>query len=526
MSRWFTFARIGYAMQSNAFLYALSRLPALGALLPRNVFRYQLPKALAGVLGAAAALTRRILPKNLIAVLLMYYAPQFALRLLGRPDMAGPGTYAFCFLTVGSLLAAVRGSDLIKPGRGDVLFLNHFMLDPQQWYRHKAVRVLLLRAACALPALVYVFGDWRLALCLAALHLLVMTAGDAAYLRLFDRHARIPGTMARTMAAAGMALVLYALCALVPPLTRFGPAWLAAAVLAALLTALLFGGLLRHPRYKAVAVEYASANKAVLSVHMIRHGEMNNYYLNETAPDTCRAQFERHRSLGAWQYFDRVFRLRFARAARSHRRQSAVFMAALAVGGGLLFRNGAFGLRAADILQYSSVAVTTVLGMAWAGTFLELCYLNMDAPLLYHRFYDAATIRASVTARFGCLMRGAGLMFCLATAGFAALLAIAGAQVPFSRLWPIFAVFALLLYAFETLHLAAYYLLQPYTRDCTVKSPLYTLLNAAQGLLTYGILLVRGDMGALLLPLAALSLAATLCLAAAVRLAPRTFVLR
>ena len=157
-----------------------------------------------------------------------------------------------------------------------------------------------------------------------------------------------------------------------------------------------------------------------------------------------------------------------------------------------MFRYQLFGLQASNLLNYSSFAITTVIGMTWSHTFLELCYRNMDAPLLYHHFYDAATIRGSLWARYRYLMKNALYLFGFALLDLAILLLAAGTWLPADKLLAIAGIFALLLLGFETLHLAVYYLLQPYSADNTAKSPAFTLISSVEGLITYGILFLRG----------------------------------
>jgi len=161
--------------------------------------------------------------------------------------------------------------------------------------------------------------------------------------------------------------------------------------------------------------------------------------------------------------------------------------------------------------------------MTYGHSFLELCFRNMDAPLLYHGFYDAVTIRMSFLRRFRYLMLNGFFLLGLTLADVCILLITAGTWLPASTLLIFGTIFAMILFVFETLHLVVYYLLQPYAMDCIVKSPIFSTVNKVEGLLTYGILFIRGDITNLLLPMAILVLLTAVGFFATLRVAPHTF---
>ncbi len=513
--------RIQFAIQTNAFLHYISKLPVFRAFLPPTVYRYALPKLLCCLFGCASGLFKVALPGNLFTLILTFYAPQLILRISGRA--ASAGTYAFCFFTIYCAAGAAQQSKLLRSTREDSLFLNHFMLHPQTWYRQKLLTNLCTAALGTLPALIFLFKDAAMAYFLLCANLCAIAASDLFYLKLFDKKARVPSRKMRMLLCTLASLFFYALCGWIRfPVPPQAALWCAGSLLLAACGACC-AALFRYKGYKAVAAKYASANRPVLLIQAVSGAEIDDLYLKDAPPEKNAAQFAQYGSLDAWAYFDRMLKIRFRKIRRDHFVQIAVLNGALALFAGLLFRYQLFGLQASNLLNYSSFAITTVIGMTWSHTFLELCYRNMDAPLLYHHFYDAATIRGSLWARYRYLMKNALYLFGFALLDLAILLLAAGTWLPADKLLAIAGIFALLLLGFETLHLAVYYLLQPYSADNTTKSPAFTLISSVEGLITYGILFLRGDISILLLPLSGFCALVTALLFWAARRAPQTF---
>ncbi len=522
------FVRIRFIMQTNAFLYYLSKLPIIKLLIPQNIYRYALPKILVSLFGFILDFIKNTLVSNLGAVLAMYWMPRLLMRLFGRQEADNVLLYTFFFVTVSCLLPAMEQSKLFTSTRDDILFLNHFMMDPEAWYHQKIINILWKNGVLIAPALIFVFWDAYFVFCLVCVRLATIAISNYVYLVLFNKKSKLPDRKSRWSLSILCTLALYCSCFFIQFQDRALSPWILAGIgVAALAICAAFCiPLFRFRDYKTIAVEFASKNTPVFDVRTLSGGELDAINLKEEDEIVYTTQFNSLIHLGSWDYFDKILKRRMAKAFRNQRKQTIIFNTIFALAGGLLFRFKIFGLQTSNLLHYSSFVITTVIGMTYGHSFLELCFRNMDAPLLYHRFYDAATIRMSFLRRFRYLMLNGLFLLGLALADVCVLLIAAGTWLPTSTILVFGIVFAIILFVFETIHLIAYYLIQPYTTDCTVKSPLFTAVNTVEGLLTYGILFIRGDITNLLLPIAILALLALGGFLTVLRVVPHTFKIR
>lgn len=129
--------------------------------------------------------------------------------LAGRPSA---GTYAFCFIAICCFAGAARQSKLLRSTREDSLFLNHFMLPPQTWYRQKLLTNLCTAVLGTLPALVFLFEDAAMVYFLLCANLCAIAASDLFYLKLFDKKVRVPSRKMRMLLCTLASLFFYALC--------------------------------------------------------------------------------------------------------------------------------------------------------------------------------------------------------------------------------------------------------------------------------------------------------------------------
>ena len=141
---------------------------------------------------------------------------------------------------------------------------------------------------------------------------------------------------------------------------------------------------------------------------------------------------------------------------------------------GLLFRYQLFGLQASNLLNYSSFAITTVIGMDLvahvSGAVLTATW---DAPaplppLLRCGHHPRQPVgRATVYLMKTALYLFGSCRYWISPSSCWR----AGTWLPADKLLAIAGIFALLLLGFETLHLAVYYLLQPYSPTTQQKAP-------------------------------------------------------
>lgn len=498
-------------MQTNSFLCLVRRIPFAAWLLPEGIYQKRRLKLLFSVGGLIKGFFGAAIGRTVLCILCLALIPQW----LGVA--ATPEEMLTLYLLVCCLVPALMSCGIFAAKEADYVFLNHFMMNPKEYYHYKITKDVFLRMLLPLPVLLYLLRDVTLVAAAVLASAFTALAGCVLYLFLYGTlHKMIKKWIRNTVGVAAItasyaALRLGLLSAIKWPL----PACIGASLGMAACSVLCYVRLLKYQDYKRIAVEFANKDVVALVVSVNATEVEGASALSKLPWEEGKAYFEENCTLDMEAYVSKAFFRRFRSVFFNQRRQIFLISAFLGVLCGYLLRIGVIPITEDAILNYTPMLLAFAGStMLFGQRFTELCYRYMDMPFMYHHLCGKDYRKKSLRRRYAFLARHTLVVLSGIALFLLLFLGISGMRVFVRDI--VFLLLAMELFSLvnELYYLLVYYFFQPYTADISVKSPMLRVLGVIEGLFDVGVLFLRGNLALACLPLAAIFLAMNLLLLA------------
>lgn len=491
------YGEIFLTIQINAFLYYLSRLPVLGKTVHGSWHsRYRLKK-IWSIFGLVFGFIKSALANNIGTLIILYAVPHLFLT----EEKLTEGVYLLLFVLVKCVGGALTECGLFKTTAEDYTFLNHFMVNPDSYYRYKAARNALFSGVMLFPAIYFLFRDWKLTGMLVLFKLFCMLGGNILYLSFYKKYGRLPDKRVRRILVFPVVLSAY-MGAYLDLYRNIGisPVWqLTGSILCGILAVICWRYHMHYTDYKKIAVRFANQSAVTfqISVQSSLAGEEENGLL-ESGWEENRAFFGEHREEAPERYLELAFRKRFGRALGREWRDRILTVLFIGMVLGLGIRFGWLPVTSDTVLDYTPVLIALAVSMSFAGRLLQVYFRNMDLPVLYHHMASPEFIRRSMLRRYLHLLKGAMISSAAMVLNLLLILLVSGLRVPGDTVGKLALVCMAFLIFWETYECIVYYSIQPYGADMTAKSPVFKILGYLEGIFNLLILFVRRDLTAAL----------------------------
>lgn len=494
---------VSLIMQINSFLYLMQKVPFAGWLLPADIYKKRRLKLLFAVAGMLKGFLGAAIGQMLGCVFLLSWFPKW----LGVS--ASPEELLALYLLTKCIAPSVMSCSIFTAKEADYVFLNHFMMNPKEYYHYKIGKEVILKMLFSLPVVTYLLRDFRLIAVAALAAVFFALAGCVLYLFFYNTMHGLIKKWIRT--AFGIAIIIAAYAGL-----RLGlfkamvwtiPVCMGLCIGMAVLSLVCYLRLLRYQDYKRIAVEFANKDATILVISVNAAAVEGENALSDFGWEEGAAYFEKNCGLDTESYLSKAFFRRFRSVFSNQRRQIFLLSIFLGVLCGYLIRIGVLPVTEANILNYTPLLITFVTGtMLFGNRFTELCFRYMDMPLLYHRICNKEYLKKSIWRRYLFLAKHSLVALSGITLFLLLVLFISGIRISVFHFVFLLISIELFMILNELYYLLVYYFLQPYTADMSVKSPAIRVLGAAEGLFGIGVLFVRGNLAFACLPLAGLLL--------------------
>lgn len=495
---------VSVMMQINSFLSLMQKLPFVGFLLPSDIYKRRRLKLFFAVGGMLKGFLGAAIGKMLVCVLLLLWLPKW----LGI--QASEEELLTLYLLAECAAPAVMSCGIFQATEKDYVFLNHFMMNPREYYYHKIGKDALFAMFLPLPVTVYVLHEFLLIAVAALGTVFFVLAGCVLYLFFYNTMHGLVKKWVRTGLGMGIIIASYAGLRLgwLKALTWTSPVCIGCCIGAALLSLVCYLRLLHYQDYKKIAVEFANKETVILTVSVNAAAVEGESALTDFEWEEGAAYYKENCGLDMEGYLSKAFFRRFRSVFSNQRRQ--IFLLSVSLGAlcGYLIRIGVLPVTETDILDYTPMLLTFVTGtMLFGRRFTELCFRYVDMPLLYHRVCNKEYLKKSLWRRYAFLARHSLVALSGVVSFILLVLFISGIRVPAASLVFLLIAVELFMLFNELYYLLLYYLFQPYTTDISVKSPVVRVFGMLEGLFDVGVLFVRGNLAFACLPLAGLLLA-------------------
>lgn len=519
------YGEVYLTIQTNTFLYYMSRLPVLNRMIRDSWYRHYRLKKIWALFSLAFGFARTALANNIGTLVTLYVFPNLFLK----EEEVTPGVFLMLFLLLKCLSGALMECGLFKTTAEDYTFLNHFMVNPVTYYRYKALKNAFFSSVMLFPVLFFLFRDWGMVAVMILLKLFCVLCGNVVYLHFYRKYGRLPGRRARRLVSFPLILLTYtgAFLGLYENIV-FGPAaQTAVAAVSFAFAAFCWRYHLQYSDYKKIAVKFANQSAVTfqITVQSSSVGEEENGLL-ESGWEENRDFFKAHGEETSERYLDLAFFSRFGRALRKERRSKVLVMLLIGVILGFGIRFGWLPVTPDTVLDYSPVLIAFVTSMTFASRLLQVYFRNIDLHMLYHHIATPEFIRSSMLRRYLYLLKGDLLTAVGMVVNLLLMLFVAGLSLPADTVVKLAAVCIAFLLFWETYEFIVYYIVQPYSVDMTAKSPVFKALGYLESLFYLLVLFVRRDLTAALPWVCAAAGASVLVFFVSRKIAPRTFRLR
>lgn len=514
-------------MNANAFLHYVSKIPGIGPALTRNYFKKQKTKTLVSFLGFLWGFIKAAIGTNVLLYIALYWVPEFLTR--GDYTMEYiQGIAMVAFILLFNVNPLLEGTGLFAATREDNTFLNHFGLNPDQYYRYKSLKGILLEPVLRLPVLIYLFRAVHPVLFAFALSLLTPVIGEVLSLASYKRFGKILPRRLRSVVQILLIVVTYALIYL-----RRLPVWLPSPTVAYVTLALAVLGfvfyvtyLQNYSNFKAIAVNFARGDIANVTVTVSTSLTEGDTGLAAHTPEDNKAFYEANKDLNPIAYIETAFRARFAKILKRKTKDTALQQIFTGVIIGVLIVAGLLKPDGSDWIRYTPIGISFVLMMGYAMDYLVLCFRNVDRIFLAQHLYNKEDMQRNMKQRIKSILI-ASIPRLLIMAIFLVIIVLFwGIRPDTLTAAKVFLAYVLIYYIYELFSIITYYAVMPYSTELQIKSPAFMILQFLIGLFGIYFLFARANV-ILLLPGLAITLAVLIVVLVVVYLnIDKTFKLR
>jgi len=514
--------KITTTMQINSFISLLRKVPLLESLVPVSLYSKSGLKLLFALGGFIKSLFLPFIGGTIRCLFLISWLPAWLGIAVSKEEML-----LLCIL-VHSFAPSLQSCGIFRAREADYVFLNHFMMDPTEYYHFKIGKEALEEAVSILPVLIYLLQDaWFVAVAMMA-DVFCTLAGACLYLFMYDKLRNMVKRSVRNVISYGVMAAVY----IGMKFGVFDGIVFSKPLCTGLFITLLLASvpcclrLLRYRDFKRIAVQFA--NKEAMIVVSVNTGmEEGKDALAGFSWQENKNFYENNKKLSAAKYLNKAFFERFRGVFSSQRKQIFIVSILLGVLIGYLIRSGVLGITNETILSYTPVLIVIVNSMMLFGQrFTMLCFRFVDMPLLVHQACEKEYLKESIRCRYAFLVKHSLVSLAGLTVFSGLVLLISGIRISFETVILLLVSMELFMLIQELYHLLIYYWIQPYTADVSVKSPVFNVLSIVEGMFDLGLLFIRGNLILVCVPLAGIFLIMNVLLALMAQRVHKSFRLR
>lgn len=521
------YLKVMLTINANSFLYFLGKLPIINRLITPALYKNTKLKLIFSFLGTIFDFLKGVIGQSLLVIVLIRYIP---LLLQGQNLRSSPalGLQFVLFIIILCLLPAFMQSSIFQAKKEDFIFLNHFSLNPDAYYQVKTGTGLVRQLISLFPILLITFHDFSIGLMLVSVKLACVMLGNIFFLEQYKAGRKWTDVYVRLLIFLSIIALTYVgvYFDLIPSLY---PSHLLAIIISLMSFAIIAAGwryVIRYKDFKAVAVQFANKDVVALKISVTTPLNEGDTGLKSYDWSTNKQFWEKNKSRQPENYLEHAFNNRFSKPIRGFVKQTLILNLIIAITVGLLIRSNIIKIDPSNLLAYSPMLLSLVISMTYSLSYFQLCFRNLDLPLLYHHLYSQKRIIQSMKKRAAFLFEIGVLQLSSFAISLFLFLKIARLELSPNLFFNLLVVYSLVFLIYELFHFLTYYALQPYSTELSVKSPLFTVLSIISNLFAVYFLFARANVLSLTNPLIIIAAMLILCCLVLTKFVDKTFKLR
>lgn len=476
----------------NSFIHFLMKLPIIGKLIPEKIYSKYTLKKTCSVLGVIYDLVVKAITQNVLLLALVCFIPKVFIS----PERMGKNVYAFLFVMIFVVYSFVAGSTLFKGSAEDQMFIHYFMVNPSHYYKFKAYKSLVLGSLVMIPGLIYLFRSFAMVLGLILLRCAMVLVTNVFYLVMFKKVHKIPHVRIRKW--SGIVIMVSAfLCAalnFIPKKLPSNSTMYIISCICTLIIILSFVYIGLYDKYNDMAIKYAEKGLVKFAITSGTSFNEGDNVLLDGGSEKNEEFFKANKSKSATEYVDYAFRQRYKKAIREPIISDGIMYGIIIALIGVAVRTGWIAFNADDLMSYSPIVVSITLMMSLADGYIKRYFRNVDLIYMRQHMLTPEFVKTTMIQRYvKALLMDVWIVVAIAVDLVCFVLA-SGIKVGVSDILWLVAISASVLVIHDTYEWFIYYMIQPYSAELTVKSPVFTVLGYVDSLLMLLFLFIRTNI--------------------------------
>ena len=489
-------------MSANSLIYSISKIPFLKRLEVNAFYKNEKLKNGIGIIGFGLEIFKDFVGSSALVFLLIVYIPDLLTSSKAFGYSLSPEIRQSLYIMLFCLVPSFMQSIVFQHPEKDYPFLSFFQIDPKTYYLLKIVRYFI-RSILFFPVLFYIFHEPVTVIMLVMFDITTALLSNSIFLKYYREKGNLPNNKVRYLLAIVLAVLVYIslLFGKLPGLPNYRELHLL----------LLFGLTLigvgcwfysvKYKKYSNIATQYANKNVAALHISISTTLNEDDIGLNNSESDENKIYLAKNESLSPQNYIERAFLHRFQKPIVGFVRDKILWNFAICIMIGFIIKWGFISIDNSKILNYSPILLSLVLSMTYGRAYFQLCFRNIDLPLLHLQLYTKDKIQRSIWMRLAVILICGTIMIVFFGLSLLALIHLGGIQISLENFNNLMGVYTLVFLIYEIYNTIAYYLFQPYSTELTIKHPVYIILSIVETLFSVLVLFSRSNVIELIKPL-------------------------
>lgn len=262
-----TYLKVMLTINANSFLYFLGKLPIINRLITPNLYKDTRLKFIFSFFGTLFDFLKAALGQSVLVFVFIRYLPQL---LCGNNLSYSPalGVEASLFILLFCVLPIFLQSTIFQGSKEDYTFLNHFSLNPDEYYQVKTGTGLVRQVVSLLPVLLFLFNDFFASFMLLGIKLACTMLGNVYFLKQYKDERKLRDVKIRLLFFLAAAVFAY-VGVYFNRVPSFYPSRLVAIavfLISLIIVALGWRYVVNYQNFKEVAVQFASKDVLTIKV--------------------------------------------------------------------------------------------------------------------------------------------------------------------------------------------------------------------------------------------------------------------
>lgn len=487
--------KVSFVEGTNIFIYFLMRLPFIGKKIPERLYKETKVKMWLGLVKCIVSVLFEFFSKALYLIIFVIIPTTILINVRGI-EANKEELFFHIYFILSYLAGSLMNSVLLNCGKKTYNMITLMRVDPKKYYFGQFIYKIISQSIYLSPLMLMNIGLKKTVIVLLTL-CIFRIFGEALVLFSFDKHKIILGRaivwpIITMLVAPILAYLLSYFNVILNPSIILNPISICIIIGLGFLTVYY---LLNSKSYNAFAKSLVSKESMFNSGEKMKGLAVSDVAIDKKNIDMNQVDNEKMNKKSGYDYLNSIFFYRHKRIViKAIRNRVAIIGAATVIAVILLLIFPNYKVVLADnIIKKSSYLVFLMYTISTTQRICKAMFFNCDISLLRYGYYkkpkdilENFKVRSKKVVLYNLIP---SVAICL---GLAVVMSVCGRTYDIVKLVPTFLAVIGLSCFFSIYHLFMYYITQPYTKDLTVKSPLFHISNFIIYMISYQSLFIEG----------------------------------